>query len=304
VTGGATAILAALVAAYGVFLLYTATVLGWHGFRVATGLGRGRRHRNLEDLLIQSGLDGVRLPELIGVEAVLLTVGAAGGYTIYGGLPAALVAGVCAATAPIAAARSRRRARQERARDSWPRMIEEIRMQAVSLGRSVPQALLGVGLRGPDELRPAFAAAQREWSMSTEFERTLDVLKQQLADPTADAVCETLLIAHEVGGTDLDQRLRGLIDDRIEDQQGRKDARSKQAGVRFARWFVLFVPLGMAVVGIGIGDGRAAYGTPIGQTLVLAAFAMIGACWIWAGQLLKLPVERRVFHGRPSGTGR
>jgi tight adherence protein B len=41
-----------------------------------------------------------------------------------------------------------------------------------------------------------------------------------------------LLVAHDIGGTDVDQRLRALIEDRIQDVQGRKDARSKQAGVR------------------------------------------------------------------------
>ena len=174
-------------------------------------------------------------------------------------------------------------------------MIEEIRLQAVSLGRSIPQALLGVGLRGPEELRPAFVAAQREWLISTDFERTLNVIKAHLADPTADAVCETLLIAHEIGGTDVDQRLRALIEDRIQDLQGRKDARSKQAGVRFARYFVLLVPFGMALVGLLIGDGREAYEAATGQIAVLGAFGLMALCWIWAGQLLKLPEEQRVF---------
>ena len=101
-------------------------------------------------------------------------------------------------------------------------------------GRSIPQALLDVGRRGPEELRPAFDAARREWLISTDFERTVNVIKARLADPTADAACETLLIAHELGGSDLDKRLEALIEDRILDTQGRKDARAKQAGVRFA----------------------------------------------------------------------
>lgn len=174
-------------------------------------------------------------------------------------------------------------------------MIEELRLQAVTLGRSIPQALFSVGSKGPEEMRPAFAAAQREWLISTDFDRTLHVLKANLADPTADAVCETLLIAQEVGGTDVDQRLRALVDDRTDDLQGRKDARAKQAGVRFARSFVIVVPVGMALVGLGIGDGRAAFQSTAGQLWVLVAFAMMAGCWMWASQLLKLPEEERVF---------
>ena len=138
-------------------------------------------------------------------------------------------------------------------------MIEEIRLLTSSLGRSIPQALFEVGRRCPEELRPAFEAAHREWLLSTDFARTVDVLKAGLADPTADAACETLLVAHELGGSDLDRRLEALIEDRVQDTQGRKDATAKQAGVRFARRFVLIVPVGMALAGLSVGNGRAAY---------------------------------------------
>ncbi len=287
--------LLALLAAYGVFLVYTAVVFGWRGIGISPGIARRRRRTTLREFLVQAGLDNVRPVELLAVEVVLFTIAAAFGYAVYGGAPAAVVVGSAAAAIPIASARSRRRARRAAAREAWPRMIEEIRLQAVTLGRSIPQALLSVGARGPEEMRPAFAAAHREWLISTDLDRTLETLKAHLADPTADAVCETLLIAHEVGGTDVDTRLRALIDDRTEDLQGRKDARARQAGVRFARLFVIAVPVGMALVGLNIGDGRAAFQTATGQALVLVAFALMAACWVWAGQLLRLPEEQRVF---------
>jgi tight adherence protein B len=215
---------------------------------------------------------------------------------MFGGVAPALVAGAFATTFPLASYRTRRTTRRSTAQEAWPRMIEEIRIQTSSLGRSIPQALLDVGRRGPDELRPAFEAAQREWLISTDFERTISVLKARLADPTADATCETLLIAHELGGSDLDRRLTALIDDRILDAQGRKDARAKQAGVRFARRFVLIVPIGMAIAGMSVGTGRDAYQTPTGQALVVVGIALVVACWMWAGRLLRLPEEERVFY--------
>jgi len=179
----------------------------------------------------------------------------------------------------------------------WSRRWREPVRDRDDLGRSAIEVALqpSLGRRGPDELRPAFEAAQREWLISTDFERTIATLKARLADPTADAACETLLIAHELGGSDLDKRLDALVEDRILDAQGRKDARAKQAGVRFARRFVLLVPLGMALAGMSVGDGRAAYQTAAGQLLVLAGIAMVVGCWIWAGQLMKLPEEQRVF---------
>jgi tight adherence protein B len=285
----------ALIAAYGVFLTYTAIAFRWRGVGVSPRPTIRRRRIDLDDWLVQAGLDNVRVGEFVAVAVALFVVGAGLGYAIWGGVVAPLAVGLAAASLPVASARSRRQSRRDKAREAWPRMIEEIRLQAVSLGRSIPQALFVVGMRGPDEMKPAFAAAQREWHISTDFARTLAVLKGQLADPTADAVCETLLIAHEIGGTDIDRRLRALIDDRMQDLQGRKDARSKQAGARFARLFVLVVPVGMALVGLSIGEGRAAYETPGGQVAVVVALALIGVCWVWAARMMRLPEEERVF---------
>lgn len=293
-----------LLAALGTHLLVTSLLLGWRGLAIAPGLGVRRRRRTVRDLLVQAGLGDARPAELLAVEVVLFAVAAALAHALYGGWIAALAAGLVGAAVPVGSARARRRRRAELARDLWPRLLEEIRLRTVTLGRPIPQALLEVGLAGPPELRDAFAAAQREWLISTDLERAVRVLKAQLADPTADAVCETLLVAHEVGGTDLDGRLRALIEDRVLDLQGRKDARARQAGVRFARSFVVVVPVGMALVGLGIGDGRAAYASATGQALVLVAFAMMGVCWAWAARLLALPTEQRVFHDDPPAVRR
>jgi tight adherence protein B len=298
VSSGVAAFLLSLLAAYGVFLVYTALVMGWRGLGVSPSpLRRRRKGLSVDEYLTQAGLENVRVVEFAAVSGVLLVVGIGFGWAIWGGVVAPAAVGLAAAAFPLAAARSRRAARREQARENWPRMIEEIRMQAVSLGRPIPEALLSVGLRGPEEMVPAFRAAQREWLISTDFDRTLTVLKDQLADPTADAVCETLLIAHEIGGTDIERRLRALIEDRIQDLQGRKDARAKQAGARFARWFVIIVPVGMALVGLAIGDGRASYEGAAAQLMILAAFGFIAVCWVWAGVLMRLPEEQRVFSG-------
>ena len=93
----------------------------------------------------------------------------------------------------------------------------------------------------------------------------------------------------------MDRRLADLAEDRRQDARHRKDARAQQAGVRFARRFVLLVPLGMAAAGLSVGNGRSAYRTPLGQVAVLAALAMVAVCWVWAGKMLRLPEEERVF---------
>jgi tight adherence protein B len=254
-----------------------------------------RRVPRPDDWLVRAGLSGVRPGEFLLVAATLSATAGLVAFALFGGPLAAALVGCFAGAWPIAAYRRRGRARREAAMDSWPRLIEEIRILTSSAGRSIPQALFEAGRRAPIDLRPAFDAAHREWLLTTDLARTLTVLKREVADPSADATCETLLIAHEVGGSDLDHRLEALADDRRQDVQDRKDARARQAGVRFARRFVLLVPLGMAVAGTSVGTGRAAYRTPAGQLMVVAAILLVGACWWWAGRLLRLPEAERVF---------
>jgi tight adherence protein B len=287
--------LLAIAAGAGVYLVFTDLVLGRSGWRQPIAGRRAAERHGPRQWLVQAGFTDVRISEFAGVMAALFTLGAALTYAIFGGIAPALVMGGFAATFPLVSSRARRSNRRAVAQDAWPRLIEEIRIQTSALGRSIPQALFEVGRRGPVELRAAFEAAHREWLVSTDFERTITVLKARLADPTADATCETLLIAHELGGSDLDRRLEALIEDRVLDTQGRKDARAKQAGVRFARRFVLLVPLGMALAGMSVGNGRAAYQTATGQVLVLLGIVMVLACWWWAGRLMRLPEEQRVF---------
>ena len=287
------ALLAAAAAGYGVHLLYTALTLGWRG--VAPGPSRGRRRRRRGDWMAQAGLGEVAPAQFAGTVVAIASAGAVLAWVVFGGILPAVVSGAFAGSFPVASARRRRAVRLEQARQAWPRLLEELRLRTGSLGRSVPQALFEVGRRAPRPMVPAFAAAEREWLLSTDFPRTLEVLKAGLADPTADAVCETLLVAHEVGGRELDRRLADLVDDRNADLQARRDAEVKLAGVRFARRFVLIVPLGMAVAGLSIGTGRAAYETAGGQVAVAVGLLAIVACWAWSGRLMRMPPEPRVF---------
>jgi tight adherence protein B len=280
--------------ALGVYLLYSSLALG------RRGLLPQRRRRlpwtaRARQWLDQAGLPDVSVGELASASLLIAVLAGMAAGLAFGGLLPGIALGAFAATVPLVSYRRRRSHRRELAEDAWPAMIEEIRVMCGSAGRSIPQALLDVGRRGPEQLRGAFATAERTWALTTEFSTTVDVLKAQLASPTADATCETLLVAHELGGGDLDRRLAELAEDRREDALGRKDARAKQAGVRFARRFVIIVPLGMAGAGMSLGDGRSAYETPTGQVLVAIAIGLIIACWVWSGRVMRLPVEERVF---------
>lgn len=278
---------AAALAAIGIYLIYTAAV-----YRPGTS---HHRRLSLRPTLAGAGLGEASALEWAGALVSMLAVGTAGGYVMFGAAVPAVVTGVLAAGLPLSVYRSRREARRVAAAESWPRLLEEIRLRTGAVGRSIPQALFDAAGRAPEEWKPAFSAAEREWLLTTDFGRTLGLLKGRLADPTADVVCETLMVAHELGGADLDGRLKALIEDRAQDLEDRKDGAARQAGVRFARRFVLLVPLGMGMAGLSIGTGRAAYASPGGQIAVVAALVSVAACWVWSGRLMRLPGPPRVF---------
>jgi tight adherence protein B len=291
------ALLIGVCGALGVFYLYTAAI-GWKGVGLApvSDEPRPNQRRTFTEWMTQAGIEDVTPVEFVVATVAVSMFMALLAYVVFGALLPSIAIGLLGTTAPAAAYRARRTKLRAAARESWPRVIEEIRVQTSSIGRSVPVALLDVGSRSTIQpMRLAFEAANREWLLTTDFARTVSVLKQRLADPAADAVCETLLVAHDLGGSDLDRRLRSLIDDRTADLEERRDAVSRQSGVKFARWFTLVVPLGMAAVGMSIGNGRASYRTPTGQIALLLAVFCTAACWTWAGRIMTLPTAQRVL---------
>ena len=282
----ASVVLAAGLAGIGAWLIWTAA---------ARPDRRTERAPARVTVLERAGLGGIAPRELLAAGAVAASAGGAGAFILFGAAVPAGLAAVLASTFPVAGYRRRRAERLEAARAAWPRLLEEIRLRTGSLGRSIPQALFEAGRGAPDDWRGAFDGAEREWLLTVDFNRTVTLLKTQLADPTADAVCETLLMAHEIGGADLDAKLAELVDDRTDDLESRRDASSRLAGVRFARRFVLLVPLGMAAAGLTIGTGRHAYTTVGGQIAVVVGLLAIAACWWWSGRLMRMPEPERVF---------
>ncbi|WP_420623944.1 type II secretion system F family protein [Candidatus Poriferisodalis sp.] len=234
------------------------------------------------------------LRSVLGAVAAAVA-GWTGAWILFGGLVApALVAAFGAAIPPSAASR-RRLHRVASARQAWPRLLAEIRVLVANRGLSIPSALFAAGAQAPTEMRAAFSEAARTWALSTDFEASLRALKTWLADPTADAICETLLAAHQIGGVRLDTRLRALAEAAHAEAAAREDARAKQAGARFARSFVAVVPAFMAVIGLSIGRGRQAYEASDGQLLVALSVLAVVGCWLWAGRIMAVPLRKRVF---------
>ena len=158
--------------------------------------------------------------------------------------PVAVAFGLMGAYLPVAVVASRARRRQREFAEVWPEAVDNL-ASGVRAGLSLPDALAGLGIRGPAPLRDAFDQFALDYQVSGRFSESLDRLKDRLADPTGDRVIEGLRIAREVGGGEFGaaaQPVRYLRDD----ARTRSEMEARQAwtvnGARLAvaaPWLVL-----------------------------------------------------------------
>ncbi len=248
----------------------------------------------LADELAQAGVRGVSARGLMGC-----CVGAFGLVTLVVSLVSQVTSiglcfGLMAGWAPLALVRFRARHRRAALRDVWPDAVDNV-TSAVRAGLSLPEALSQLSVRGPVELRPAFAGFAEDYRATGRFQDCLDRLKAELADPVADRLVEALRIAREVGGSDLGRLLRTLSTFLREDARTRGELETRQG------WTVNGARLAVAAPWIVLAllatrpQAVQAYDRPAGA-LVLAIGA---ACSLVAYRVMirigRLPEEQRVL---------
>ncbi|MBV9821978.1 MAG: type II secretion system F family protein [Actinobacteria bacterium] len=180
-----------------------------------------------DELIRQAGIESVSSGQLLGLQL---------GAAVLAGLLIQLVTATLAVSAcftvfafagPPALVRRLRQRRQVALRELWPEAIDNL-ASAVRAGMSLPEAVSGLGLRGPEPLRPAFGRFAVAYRASGRFAECLVSLKRDLADPVGDRVCETLRVAREVGGSDLGTVLRTLSELLRVDARTRAELETRQ----------------------------------------------------------------------------
>lgn len=202
--------------------------------------------------------------------------------------------GILAGYLPMATLAGRSRRRQHELGEVWPEAVDNL-ASAVRAGMSLPEALIGLGHRGPEPLREPFLAFGIDYQVTGRFAESLDRLKQRLADPVGDRVVEGLRIAREVGGGELGSLLRNLSSFLREDARTRSELESRQAwtvnGARLAvaaPWTVLLLLCFQREV-------ISRYASPAGVVvLTTGAVLSVGAYRLML-RIGRLPEERRVL---------
>jgi tight adherence protein B len=251
-----------------------------------------RRRRT--ELLRQAGVEGVGPTQLLGAQVLgafiagLLVLLATSTITV------ASCFALFSFFAPVMIVRRMRRRRQVVLRELWPEAVDNL-ASAVRAGMSLPEGLSALASRGPEPLRPAFGRFAGAYRSTGRFGECLDRLKDDLADPVGDRVCETLRVAREVGGSDLGTVLRTLSELLRSDARTRAELETRQG------WTVNAARLAVAapwVVLLMLGTQSStlqAYNSAGGVVLLAVGAGVCVAAYRIMLRIGRLPEERRVL---------
>jgi tight adherence protein B len=277
-------------------MLGVGLLLVWQSFTGPVGrrTDHSRGRDRVADLIAEAGIEAVTSRQL------LVSCAGAGAFVALVFLvvsrtwPVALAFGAFAAYAPVALVRFRARQRRSELRELWPDAVDNL-ASAVRAGLSLPEALTQLGARGPEPLRHPFLRFGEDYCATGRFNECLDLLKERLADPTGDRICESLRIAREVGGSDLGRLLRTLSSFLRDDARTRAELETRQS------WVVNSARLAVAAPWILLGllslrtESIRAFNAPSGWVVLAAGGALCLVAYRLMLRLGRLPVERRVL---------
>lgn len=248
----------------------------------------------LRDDLIKVGLDTVPPAAVPALSVGLGLVVAAVLWAISGAVVPSLAIGIGASVLPVLVLRSAARRRTTAMREVWPEAVDHVN-SAIRAGLSLPEALVQLSRKGPEELRPAFTEFALDYQTSGDFANSLDRLKVRLADPVGDRIVEALRITRDVGGTDLGSLLRTLSAFLREDARTRAELEARQSWTVNAARLALVAP--WVVLGLMATRPQAAqaYDSTMGLVLIVVGAGVSFIAYRVMLQIARLPQDERVL---------
>lgn len=226
--------------------------------------------------------------------AAYLVVFAITGLALVSVVPALVVA-----TLPKAYLSKSRADRVARVQEAWPDGIRDV-LASVRSGASLPNAVEDLAMFGPEPLRQAFQGFP-VYSRSLGVVRALELVKEDLADPTSDRVIEVLILAYERGGRVVPEILEDLAAAATRDNWTMEQVRGEVLEQKINARVVFVMPWIVLVVLTSRSSAfREFYSTSGGLTVVVVG-GLLSLLGIWiASRLGSQPDEPRVFVGRTS----
>jgi tight adherence protein B len=272
----------------GLFLIW------WSAWESPARERPARRTSKLEELLRTAGIEKVTGAGLIGT---CFAIGLLATLVFFVGTrswPIACCFGLFGAWLPVALVRRRARKRQAVLRQLWPDVVDHLR-SAIRAGMSLPEALIQLGDKGPEELRHVFRDFGADYRSGGQFDPSLNRLKERLADPVADRIVEALRLTREVGGSDLGRLLGTLAEFLRESARTRSELEARQSWTVNAARLAVAAPWIVVVLLASRPEAVQAYNTAAGAAVLLGGLVVSLVCYSIMLRIGALPEDERVL---------
>lgn len=253
-----------------------------------------RRSSRLSDLLAAAGIEKVTGAGLIGSCVGLGSVAALIFFVVSQSWAIAACFGLFAAWLPVTLLRWRAKKRSTRLRQLWPDVVDHLR-SAIRAGLPLPEALIQLGMKGPEELRPVFRDFGSDYRAGGQFDASLNRLKARLADPVADRIVEALRLTREVGGSDLGRLLGTLAEFLRENARTRSELEARQSWTVNAARLAVAAPWVVVVLLATRPEAVRAYNTGLGAAVLLGGLVVSLLCYSAMLKIGALPQDERVL---------
>jgi tight adherence protein B len=254
---------------------------------------RARSTRTREHL-IQAGLPGVTPAQLIALQVLAGLLVAVLGIALTQSISVTAVFALFAVAVPRLVVSRLRHKRQADLRELWPEVVDNL-TSGVRAGLSLPEALSAIGVRGPEQLREPFKQFGSDYRTTGKFNDSLDRLKDALADPVGDRVCESLRVAREVGGTDLGRLLSTLSGFLRDDARTRAELLARQSWSVNAARMAVAAPWLVLILLATQRETLQAYDTPTGTIILAVGAALSLIAYRLMIRIGRLPEDKRVL---------
>jgi tight adherence protein B len=250
--------------------------------------------RRRSERLRQAGVGAVTGWQLLVLQVLAAMIAGLAVLVISSSVSVAACFAVFGFFAPVAVVTRLHRRRQVELREVWPEVVDNL-TSAVRAGLALPEAVSALAIRGPEPLRPAFARFGADYRATGRFADCLGRLREDLADPVGDRVCESLRLARDVGGTDLGRLLRTLSTFLREDARTRAELETRQGWTINAARLAVASPWIVLLLLATQSTTLEAFDSITGRSLL----AFGGGVSVLAYRLMlrigRLPEERRVL---------
>jgi tight adherence protein B len=130
---------------------------------------------------------------------------------------------------------------------------------------------------------------------SGDFTIALTKLKSEFSHHSSDQIFEALLIAKELGGSELLQILRTLGDFLRQDLVLRREIEVKHGWIKNSAHLSAAAPWLLLLLLSTQPTTAAAYATPTGVLILASGLVMTAIAYLWMNKLGQLPQTPRVF---------